>query len=440
MFSSSYIKISPKEGRVLQALFEYRGVTIDQLLKILGYDQSGKSNMYKPIRALIIRGLISTYSLMDIKKYGCKMYYLSHKGYQLMLEHLKIPINYKGKGFNEDYGDFPYNIYKPPNTLKNHHIHLVDFLIAANDFKNKIKELEADSKNKFDFRDNRYASREYKIRIEKEGTKPYIKTVRFRPDAEILIHSDYYFVEIDLGTERGVNLEEKFHGYKQYFQHLEALKEPLPSGILFVSESLNDSVKKNRRWQSIAKNFYKVLGDYATKVNLIYESIDKIQEVFIREYTSQNRRRNALALIDKYRSHKNYNGSKISYIDKQHGGFEWGRVSFSISNIDQHKYVFAYERVDGYETKGWEILWRYKEYMDSEGLKLVNFQDVKGLTPVLFYTDHPPEMPLKYQEEKYAQYFSNRLLFKVQGQTGVWQDKNLQDLSYNPLITIKEQT
>ncbi|WJV32253.1 MarR family winged helix-turn-helix transcriptional regulator (plasmid) [Rossellomorea sp. AcN35-11] len=117
MFDSKYLNLSPKEYMVLEALYKYRGVTIDQLLEILGYDKKGVTNMYKPIQTLTKLGYISAYAISP--KRSKKIYYLSSYGYGKMLEHLEIPYGHIGTGYNHDYGDFSYELYKPPQQPKN---------------------------------------------------------------------------------------------------------------------------------------------------------------------------------------------------------------------------------------------------------------------------------------------------------------------------------
>lgn len=421
MLKTNYLNISPKEYRVMLALFEYRGATIDQLLNILGYNKSGITNMYKPIQTLNKLGYISAYAISP--KRSKKIYFLTSKGYSKMLEQLAIPYQYNGMGFNKDYGDFPYELYKPPNDLKTHHLLLVDFLIEANKFKQELGKTKGNN-HIFDFRDNRYASREYKKKIKKEGALSHYKTYRFRPDAEIEVMSNTCFIEIDLGTERGQNLTKKFEGYKEYFEYLVSQNKELPSSIIFISEEMQNDAQKNRRWQSISKRFLETLEEYATTVNLIYESIDKIQEVFTRIYTSDEFRRNALANI---RDFDKPNGTPIKYIDPSRG-FKWGKVSFAISNST----LYPFESIEGYETKGWMLLWKYKEYIENEHIRVNGTNGSKAI-PILLYKNKPPK-PIQYIVKMDTQgFFNNHLLFKSRGEFGVWQNKDFKEFRENPL-------
>lgn len=404
MLKKKYFNISPKEYQVMLALFEYRGVTIDQLLRILGYQTSGLTNMYKPIQSLFTLGYISAYAISP--KISKKIYFLSQKGYSLMLEHLCIPEGYIGVGFNKDYGDFPYELYKPPNNLKIHHLLLVDFLITAAEFKNEFG-INATLEHTFVYRDNRYATRKYKQEIEdSKNTDP--KTYRFRPDAEVLINSNTCFIEIDTGTERGTNLNKKFEGYKKYFDYLKETKQPLPSRIIFISEELESDVQKNRRWQGIASSFLESLEEYATEVNLMYETIDNVKTLLIREYKSEENQRKANELIGNY-------FSRIVNVKKFEGELNKLPVTTN-SNKDK---LYVYCNVDGYETKGWALAWNFTK-------ELAKLDKTKDVTPVLYYKDSEP-VPLNFYKKKDNEgYFEKRLHFKTKGQTGIWLDRNFE--------------
>jgi DNA-binding MarR family transcriptional regulator len=423
MIDSKYMNLSPKEYMVMEALFVYRGVTIDHLLDILGYDKKGITNMYKPIQSLTKLGYISAHVISP--KRSKKIYYLSSYGYSKMLELLEIPYGHIGTGYNQDYGDFSYELYKPPSSQKIHHLLLVEFLIKANKFK---KEIEKNQKveHSFDYRDNRYAARKYMTLVEKEGAKPQPKKGQLRPDAEVRFNSNICFVEIDIGTERGTHLTEKFEGYRIYFDHLTKNNQPLPSSILFISEEKNSEIQKNRRWQTISKKFIEALGDYTTSVNLIYETINTVEETLLREYTAETNRNRILAKI------RNYDKSKstpIFAIEKKQN-FKWGKVNFSISDSD---YLYPYERVEGYETRGWAILWKFNEYMKNEHIRIESLNNKKGIIPVLFFKNTPPKPIEYYNKIDKDGFFDNYLHFKDKGVSGTWQNKDLIELENNPI-------
>lgn len=261
-----------------------------QLLRELALpDETGRSNMYRTLNKLYKKGLVDSDTIGSGDKKS--MYFLSPKGYSFMLNKLWIPDDYLGEGFGRDFGYFPYLIAKPPKRYKKHHMVAVDVLLASKEFK-KYVDSEQPNQDTFDYRDNRYASRNYNMVMEGDGFKPYNMKMNLRPDAELLIHSEVYFVEVDMGTERGEKIRSKFEGYKAYFDYLIKSNHPLPAGIIFVVEMLDRSRPSMQRWHSLVEKYIDIMGDYAGMVNLIFESIERFQRLLVREYFKKDRFKN----------------------------------------------------------------------------------------------------------------------------------------------------
>lgn len=296
--NSLIVGISDKDLKVMEVLFEYRGMEMCQILFATGYGVGGRNNMYKTFNRLLDKRMIGRQSLASqfsgesLRRGNTgMMYFLTAKGYSYMLSYFGIPIEHIGVGYNKDYGDFDYTLAKPPTRYVTRHLMVVDTLLSAREFQKNV-DGENPLRYSFDFRDNRYASRRFSIEVEDEGAKPFTKKMNLRPAAELLINSESYFVEVDLNTKRAEKIDSKFEGYKAYFDYLTENCEPLPAGIIFVSEKLKFFNAKQRRWQTITNSFYRVLEKYACKVKLMYESVDMLHEVFAKEYYADKRNDN----------------------------------------------------------------------------------------------------------------------------------------------------
>lgn len=426
------VRVTERDFRVLEGLFEFRGMTIIQLLRLLDLsEKTGRSNMYRTLNKLYKMGLVD----FDIIGSGDKksMYFLSPKGYSFMLNKLYVPDGYVGKGFGRDFGCFSYLLARPPKRYKKHHGVVVDVLLAAKEFKRDVDSKQPNH-NTFDYRDNRYASRNYTTLVEGNGSKPYNMMMNLRPDAELLIHSEVYFIEVDMGTERGEKIRSKFEGYKAYFDYLIKSNNPLPAGIIFVVEELNRSAPTMRRWHSLVEKYIDVMGDYAGRVNLMIESVERFEKLLAKEYYRGGRYESSLTLLRKSINQDGYKGTGIKYFNRETGLIKLGEVLFVISELDSSKTLFIYHRVDGFETLGWILLQKFMERLEDKELRNRLFDGVDRIVPITWYRDDMPVEPWRLADDEVDRFFSKRLHFKIAGEDGAWENIYGEEIE-NPLIS-----
>lgn len=267
--------ISYKSMQIIKTLGQYRGMTAKQLTKMIHapvehYALSDEKSTYNFLGKLKKQGLVLSYKLQANVAPG-SLYYLSAKGYELFKEIASVELEHYGDGWIESFeefgdrvfGDFSYELYKPPLSQVAHHLLLIEFFI-------QVKLIDGGSI--VDHRLNLYAAQTYYFEQEKH---------RFRPDAEIWFHENNYryTIEIDRGTEDFSKLQEKFKVYKYYFDYLKAQgkEEEIPSGIIFVAESKRRLHGIKRRWATILKAFWSKLWDYSHSVNLIFTTTDQVE-------------------------------------------------------------------------------------------------------------------------------------------------------------------
>ncbi|WJV32254.1 hypothetical protein QTG56_23100 (plasmid) [Rossellomorea sp. AcN35-11] len=71
--------------------------------------------------------------------------------------------------------------------------------------------------------------------------------------------------------------------------------------------------------------------------------------------------------------------------------------------------------------------------MKNEHIRIESLNNKKGILPVLFYKNTPPKPIEHYKKIDRDGFFDNYLHFKDKGGTGIWQNKGLTELEYNPI-------
>lgn len=261
-----------------------------------------KGNISNVLKSLVNKGLIAAHTAQEPK---LTFYYLTNEGLNLMTDFYEIPINYRGSGFDEDFGFFEYRTYKPPIFSPkgamhfNFQVWVLSMLQRANnraELRNRLANIHSPVEkqevlkspseimkltafehivpkddrlsNICTFRDNLHA----KIIVSEKNQRAN----KYKPDCEVILKGNRtYFIEVDSGTERQAHLESKFH---RIFDRLKALKEmnlPLPKGVIFVTYDryssnralLNpdnvmtrqtDSVRVRQRYLTIFEVFHKI--------------------------------------------------------------------------------------------------------------------------------------------------------------------------------------
>lgn len=348
---------------ILMIIYKFRGLTVEQLVRELcrqlnkPFTKTIKYNTYKNLKSLeqskyIVKDTIRLHRSIDF-------IYLSEHGTERVAEHLDILPYYTGTGWNDDHGDFPYAIQKPPKSL--HHILLTDVLLEFQ----KLKALYTDGQ--LDYRDNRYCARLYNW----EG-KQYV----FRPDAAIRINGEIFLIEIDRGTEYLEKLKEKFEGYHRYFRYLKQSDEPIPCGVIFVSDKETEN-GFNRRWALIQQAFYSQMSEWYTNFNLMgCNDITDIEKMIVRHLTREDVFQDFWKKIKYYVRHENIRFGRIEY------DIGWKDAIAAIVETESGQKYYAFERIEEYETIGISRLYVFcKNHRNTNN-------DFK---PVLFYTEGHPK-------------------------------------------------
>jgi DNA-binding PadR family transcriptional regulator len=266
--------ISPFSKKLIETLFVYRGTTAIQIAEILfpvGYSLSQEKSVYNYLSKLKKKKLVASRRLQGSFSKG-SIYYLTEAGLTLAKNLLNINLNQTSDGWIQfDYltgdgstmADLSYELYRPPLKQTDHHLLLIELFTRLNALSFKIENLN--------YRLNIYAAHSYET---EDGLQ------RYRPDAELRFgYNSIHTIEIDRGTESHEQLRMKFRTYREYFDYLSKEEKPLPKGILFVTEEKRRYHGMKRRWVSIAAAFFEEIGQYHKSVNLIFASMDQIDDV-----------------------------------------------------------------------------------------------------------------------------------------------------------------
>lgn len=242
------IAISSTKFNILKWLSYYRGLTADQLAKLIyctnSITVSNSKSMYNQLKKLEDIGLVKRYRAHPkISKFS--IYYLSAKGLEFIQMKLNILEGIREEGWitNQDYlklGYFKYDTYKPPFKQMTHHLFVVDTLITC--YVNDICH-----------RNNLYASR-------------LSDNILLRPDAEMKINSKHYLIEIDNGTENHQQLIEKFN---RYFHYVASTRDNKDIDVIVFIIDTKHSEQLNRRWISILAAFHIAMRRIYNLVKLV---------------------------------------------------------------------------------------------------------------------------------------------------------------------------
>lgn len=275
-------KLSERDEKILEFLFSYRGITAKQLITLLLgkplYSLSEEKSVYNSLRKLKNQGLVSSHRLQDTITNG-SMYYLSPKGYNLMLDLLNIETEQQGQGWlphgvhsDETFADISYEVYSPPKKQTAHHLMLIDFFI-------QIRGISNEGMEGIPHRSNIYSSKKFHQPVHNR-----MQTKKFRPDAEIIINARHYTVEIDRAMETHEQLVQKFEVYKAYFEHCKRNEEFIPiQGILFVVEDRRRMHGIKKRWASLLAAYAKTLYPEWSDIPLILTTMSSVSDTILDE-------------------------------------------------------------------------------------------------------------------------------------------------------------
>lgn len=391
-------RITPKQEKILILLKQFRGMRYDQLIPLLaerlGRDVgvSFQKNTYKDLQELdqmklIVRDPLKLQRTVDF-------IYLSETGLECACELLEIPVGHFGSGWNDDWGDFPYELYRPPrvgSAVIHHHMMLTDTLLTFEHLKAYLPDLQ------LDYRDNRYCSFEFKWQGE---------THRFRPDADLNIgeHRERYLIEVDRGTEFGEKLREKFCSYDGYLSYLQDRGEPLPEGVIFI---MNKATPNGllRRWSLVSAAFMDQMQKWSTRFNLIGGGVADIESILLRLLSKSN------DYDDFFKKMSYYRTETVSFVNLKEGqGIPWRSAPFSIAKSESENRLYVYERVEPFETLGVARIHAWWKWYQEAKQRYSDIGKSKFFIPVLWRPKGGPA-PLNFigfeNDKEFNEAFTN---------------------------------
>lgn len=400
----SGLRITEKQEKIIRILHQFRGLRYDQLIPELAErmkrtevysKESFRKNTYKDLQVLEEMKFIKR-DPMRLEKRTVDFIYLTESGLEFVCELLDIPPGYIGTGWNNDFGDFPYELHRPPKAaLIHHHLMLTDVLLELKQIERNYPYLNSDS------RDNRYCAKEFKW---KDG-----ETIRFRPDADLILgdKGDRFLVEVDRGTEFEEKLREKFRSYAAYLQYLKEQGERLPAGVIFVLNKDTPN-KFSRRWSLVSAAFLNEMKEWAVHFNLIACNLTDLQSVLHKQESR---------LID-YEEFYNKmiefrrEGVVGFYPIKEGHGIEWIDNAFSHFKSETSERIYVYERCEPFETIG--ISRVHTWWKTALTKKWIN--DNTQFVTILLRTEGEP-YPLSFKgselEMEYEEAFSNHIWIRT---------------------------
>ncbi|MGG3805833.1 replication-relaxation family protein [Metabacillus fastidiosus] len=435
-------QLSPKMIKTLDFLYTHRAVTIEQITRGLGYKQTYSS--YKNLYNLVVKLKdIKLVDSDDIKHSSKHIYYLTKEGHELMTRYKNIPSTKIGMGFNNDLGYFPYDLYKYPQKQTSHFSLIVELSLHVREFnrlprlkkitnirslaqkrrmtnirsikpEKNIKRIPSKYKpsqnihsnalqnkdvHQILFRDNLYASQEFMIQEKNKSIK-----LHYRPDAEILINNKLYAIEIDRTTERGRVLIDKFIGYRRYFDYLKQNRNPLPLEIVFITEDRDKDYGLNIRWETLTNMFFKILGEYSTKVNLRLITINETKKFLLGE-TGKGLKQLKGAVDSLAAKNDFIFGDTIRRLIGEVTG-----DSYIASRDQYHFYYFG--KVQGYETINWINALQFKRDIDHYNIK-EHGSVIDNIVPVFFYVDDKPQWVGSEILSKNRKMFERSIFFNI---------------------------
>ncbi|WP_047153696.1 replication-relaxation family protein [Aneurinibacillus tyrosinisolvens] len=410
MIDVNGIRISKRFVPILELLYLHRVATAEQLLTAIfpaeyppNFIKSLKSrerpqrlnHLFSVLRMMKKEGLLQV-DPVEFQGRFLKMYSLTKDGTELSKYMLKIDPDLKADGYENKYGDFPYDLQRPPKGRIQHHLLLIEFFLQLNFIRVNHPTFS------IQYRDNRFATRRYTLTQKGEivdDEKNYV----FRPDAEFRMTVEQaneegipepilksYYVEIDRGTEYFEELKSKFEGYARYFDYLEKqvgeeVIKKLPEAILFVTDERDHESPIKRRWKTISAAFTSAMAKWATKVNLIYAPLNHVERVILQEKHNHERIGMFAKKIQPYLQYQSLNTFK------KENGIDWGtNALFTVAQqSNQESVLFLFERSNGCETRG--ILRFYdfiKKYESIQAKYAKSFAHIKTIRPVFITFDN----------------------------------------------------
>lgn len=363
--------VTKKQLQILVILFVFRGMLFSQLTRELARRMDRPStetfsqNTYPDIRDLekTMKLVVREEVVLDGRLHHFT--YLTKQGLELVGHHLDILPGYRGTGFNNDYGDFTYELHRPPQSNVAHQILQTDMYMSlgllANEYPIKC-------------RDNRYCS------------VPYVwegKEHKFRPDGEIMINGKVYLLEADRGTMDTNDLLAKFEGYNRYFKWLRQNGRPIPAGVIVVYQPKKiTGVGFKRRWSTFLNAFMSKMSEWYLEFNLSFVLLDDLEKVIVRELYPEHQRTSALKIMPAYEDKERGVGPLVFWPQDVKGNFLNSTPLSITEKADGSQKIHVYERFEHAESRAIvRIFQMYRFMIEKPQYKVASF------VPIFYYSD-----------------------------------------------------
>ncbi|GGM39356.1 hypothetical protein GCM10011351_26910 [Paraliobacillus quinghaiensis] len=365
--------LSPKELEILELIYKHRGMKAEQLYCALYPEKENRltvMNLMSKEKPSQIKGIQSRY-LKPLREKGLlrkasvssnpgSYSFLTKNGLEFIKTYLDIPLGKHGTGFGSDYGDFDYELYKPPHRRINHHLGLIDLFITLDNLRDFFPQFD------IDYRDNRYVSEKYPIQssVKDDANRKYKK---FMPDAEVSIGSKRYYVEIDTGTEYFEALHDKFVGYANYLDYIHQSGRAIADGILFITNDPKP-FQSVRRWETITRAFFFGINGWETSVNLIVGSLADVYSIVIKEQHKLESFNDTMYKLKYYLNTEQYNTTGI----KKRSIVKNSKIKFdNVFSVTDGDKAFVYERCDGFETIGFARILAFNSSYSKSNIEVI---------------------------------------------------------------------
>ncbi|WP_240416661.1 replication-relaxation family protein [Paenibacillus periandrae] len=441
--------LSNTEIDVLSKLFVFRSGTVEQVTYMIQPEIADEGFINDNHRRSTYTGRIKYISntLSNLTKKGIvnfmktphsmkKVFYLSVEGLNTVytIHGIEEHASSLASGWDGDYGYFDYSLYKPSQDRFAHHDLSVNFHLQMLHYATKKGFV-------YEFIDNRYASREFSTIKQTKKIKRY-----FRPDGEFKINSqNHFWLEIDMSTERGEKLADKFEAYREY---LDVISEGIsfsemnetPRSIVFHSSASYITV----RWVSVLNAFMSKMEQYTPLINFRLSNNSTLEQAAMAESNSEMHLAAVRTNLKNYlKTESGFSGPpvtrsnsssfiKLIAVDEESLG--WSPNLILTNNPDGTIQILLFERFEGLESLGIARIIDFNKKFLS--LEIGKSSQIREIVPILYYYETNPEVvPYKGAGvDLDMRRLFNKLIFH-DAKNNLWFDGNDKSIIHgNPLM------
>ncbi|MFG3613454.1 replication-relaxation family protein [Rummeliibacillus stabekisii] len=410
-----------KQRELMSYLFKVRGATARQILYgIKGVENTHyKSTELKRINEMLQRLHKRNIVTSFLPSYHTgHIHYLTEDGLSDMRDFLNIPINHIGTGLNDDYGYFTHNVYSPPKKAIAH------FLMQT-DIQNIVFNINKAIPGYIAYRDNLYSVRSFKQTADDKK----LTEVKLRPDGEIRIGDDIYFIEVDRSTERTEELTMKFQRYNQYLDYLKKEGLSAPKGVIFVKENRPNEHSRRlvygfekRRYANIRSIFSRNCKNHLSDFDFIYCEIGKLKAL-LETMNAEHRSKTTLKAV---------NMAKSIYKEDNNFGYQnldnFKLLLRKTSDSDQQLYIFG--TVEGYESAAWTKAISFYKQITKQ---IPNTYFIACYSTAHCIPAYSPNELSLLSDKKERDFYSNLFILNTAGTEPLWFDAYHNLLESSPL-------